>query len=71
MSAAASTRATAWSQLAYELETPENYWDDEKAVCLLVEYFTRRRSRSDLIFSGAHFERGPAWGGPPLLGRVG
>lgn len=39
------------------LKIPEIYWDDEKAVRLLVEYFTRRRSRSDLFYSGAHFER--------------
>lgn len=40
-----------------ELKVPEIYWDDEKAVRLLVEYFTRRRSSGDLFYSGAHFER--------------
>jgi hypothetical protein len=40
-----------------ELKIPEIYWDDEKAVRLLVEYFTRRRSSGDLFYSGAHFER--------------
>lgn len=40
-----------------ELKIPEIYWDDEAAVSLLVEYFTRRRSRGDLFYSGAHFER--------------
>ncbi|MER6357156.1 DUF6308 family protein [Streptomyces sp. NPDC001634] len=40
-----------------ELKIPEIYWDDENAVHLLVEYFTRRRSRGDLFYSGAHFER--------------
>ncbi|MFD8723919.1 DUF6308 family protein [Streptomyces sp. NPDC059629] len=40
-----------------ELRIPEIYWDDENAVRLLVEYFTRRRSRGDLFYSGAHFER--------------
>ncbi|WP_234441578.1 DUF6308 family protein [Streptomyces sp. WM6386] len=41
-----------------ELKIPEIYWDDEKAVRLLVEYFTRRRRPSgDLYYSGAHFER--------------
>ncbi|GHK02364.1 hypothetical protein SY2F82_41610 [Streptomyces sp. Y2F8-2] len=39
------------------LKIPEIYWDDEGAVSLLVEYFTRRRSRGDLFYSGAHFER--------------
>lgn len=40
-----------------ELQIPEIYWDDENAVSLLVEYFTRRRSSGDLFYSGAHFER--------------
>ncbi|MFJ9434324.1 DUF6308 family protein [Streptomyces sp. NPDC101490] len=40
-----------------ELRIPEIYWDDEKAVRLLVEYFTRRRMSGDLFYSGAHFER--------------
>ncbi|WP_328625630.1 DUF6308 family protein [Streptomyces sp. NBC_00353] len=40
-----------------ELKIPEIYWDEEKGVRLLVEYFTRRRSRGDLFYSGAHFER--------------
>lgn len=40
-----------------ELKTPAIYWDDEKAVRLLDEYFTRRRSSGDLFYSGAHFER--------------
>lgn len=40
-----------------ELTIPEIYWDDSEAVRLLVEYFTRRRSRGDLYYSGAHFER--------------
>ncbi|WP_245236903.1 DUF6308 family protein [Streptomyces iakyrus] len=40
-----------------ELKIPEIYWDDEAAVSLLVEYFTRRRSRGDLFYSGARFER--------------
>ncbi|MFG2260262.1 DUF6308 family protein [Streptomyces mirabilis] len=39
------------------LQIPEIYWDDENAVSLLVEYFTRRRSSGDLFYSGAHFER--------------
>ncbi|NEC29314.1 hypothetical protein G3I20_22705 [Streptomyces sp. SID8111] len=40
-----------------ELKVPEIYWDDEKAVSLLGEYFTRQRSCGDLFFSGACFER--------------
>ncbi|MEU2436243.1 DUF6308 family protein [Streptomyces rubradiris] len=40
-----------------ELKIPEIYWDDEKAVSLLGEYFTRRRSCGDLFYSGACFER--------------
>lgn len=40
-----------------ELKIPEIYWDDDTAVSLLVEYFTRRRSSGDLFYSGAHFER--------------
>ncbi|MFC9640011.1 DUF6308 family protein [Streptomyces mirabilis] len=40
-----------------ELKIPEIYWDEERGVRLLVEYFTRRRSRGDLFYSGAHFER--------------
>ncbi|PZH15653.1 hypothetical protein C1I97_07865 [Streptomyces sp. NTH33] len=39
------------------LKIPEIYWNDEEVVRLLVEYFTRRRSRGDLFYSGAHFER--------------
>ncbi|WP_306191303.1 DUF6308 family protein [Streptomyces sp. MK5] len=39
------------------LEIPEIYRNDEAAVRLLVEYFTRPRSRGDLFYSGAHFER--------------
>ncbi|MEU6809774.1 DUF6308 family protein [Streptomyces sp. NPDC046831] len=39
------------------LKIPKVYWNDEEAVRLLVEYFTRRRSRGDLFHSGAHFER--------------
>ncbi|MER5526425.1 DUF6308 family protein [Streptomyces sp. NPDC002677] len=39
------------------LKIPDIYWDDEKAVQLLVEYFTRRRLSGDLFYSGAHFER--------------
>ncbi|MEU3862539.1 DUF6308 family protein [Streptomyces sp. NPDC028722] len=40
-----------------ELTIPEIYWDDAEAVRLLTEYFTRQRSRGDLYYSGAHFER--------------
>ncbi|MEU6572592.1 DUF6308 family protein [Streptomyces sp. NPDC046805] len=39
------------------LKIPAIYRDDEKAVHLLVEYFTRRRSSGDFFYSGAHFER--------------
>ncbi|WGD39821.1 DUF6308 family protein [Streptomyces cathayae] len=41
----------------FELKIPGIYWDDEKAVSLLVEYFTRRRPSGDLFYSGAYFER--------------
>ncbi|MEW2497283.1 DUF6308 family protein [Streptomyces nodosus] len=40
-----------------ELKIPKIYWDDENAVRLLADYFTRRRSTGDLFYSGAHFER--------------
>ncbi|MFE9574665.1 DUF6308 family protein [Streptomyces sp. NPDC006692] len=40
-----------------ELKIPEIDWDDEKAVRLLVEHFTRPRAIGDLFYSGAHFER--------------
>ncbi|MGW5463740.1 DUF6308 family protein [Streptomyces sp. NPDC003996] len=40
-----------------ELTIPKIYWDDTEAVRLLIEYFTRQRSRGDLYYSGAHFER--------------
>ncbi|MFE8014060.1 DUF6308 family protein [Streptomyces antibioticus] len=40
-----------------ELRIPDVYWDDEEAVRLLAEYFTRERARGDLFYSGAHFER--------------
>ncbi|WKE68501.1 DUF6308 family protein [Streptomyces sp. WP-1] len=40
-----------------ELKIPAIYWDDEQAVRLLAEYFTRERTRGDLFYSGAHFER--------------
>ncbi|GGV83954.1 hypothetical protein GCM10015535_28020 [Streptomyces gelaticus] len=40
-----------------ELKIPEIYWGDEKAVSLLGEHFTRRRSCGDLFYSGASFER--------------
>jgi hypothetical protein len=33
------------------LKIPEIYWDDENAVKLPVEYFTRRRSIGDLFYS--------------------
>lgn len=45
-----------------ELKIPEIYWDDENAVRLLVEYFTRQRASGDLFYSGAHFEH-LAWAG--------
>ncbi len=46
-----------WGLRVIELKIPEIYWDDEKAVSLLGEYFTRRRSCGDLFYSGACFER--------------
>ncbi|MET9878893.1 DUF6308 family protein [Actinacidiphila glaucinigra] len=40
-----------------ELTIPKIFGDDAEAVRLLTEYFTRQRSRGDLYYSGAHFER--------------
>ncbi|MFI6349174.1 DUF6308 family protein [Streptomyces sp. NPDC050560] len=40
-----------------ELKIPEIYWDDKKAACLLHEYFAEKRSKGDLYYSGACFER--------------
>lgn len=39
------------------LKVPGIYWDDENAVRLLVEYFTRSLPTGELFYSGAHFER--------------
>ncbi|MFD8913683.1 DUF6308 family protein [Streptomyces sp. NPDC059575] len=39
------------------LKIPDIYWDDDNAVRLLTEYFTQKRARGDLFYSGAHFER--------------
>lgn len=57
-SADVSSVANVWGDVpVVELKIPEIYWDDEKAVRLLAEYFTRRRTSGDLYYSGAHFER--------------
>ncbi|KPH97540.1 hypothetical protein OV450_5833 [Actinobacteria bacterium OV450] len=40
-----------------ELHIPGVYWDADESVRLLRTYFTGRRSKGDLYYSGAHFER--------------
>ncbi|WP_051942791.1 DUF6308 family protein [Streptacidiphilus rugosus] len=40
-----------------KLHIPAVYWDVNESVRLLRSYFTDRRSRGDLYWSGAHFER--------------
>ncbi|MCP3759364.1 DUF6308 family protein [Streptomyces sp. TBY4] len=40
-----------------ELHIPEIYRDVDESVRLLRTYFTGRRSKGDLSYSGAHFER--------------
>ncbi|MFF5546267.1 DUF6308 family protein [Streptomyces olivaceoviridis] len=66
----AGVPSTDTSLVAWELgasrdraEDSGDLLDDEKAVSLLGEYFTRRRSCGDLFYSGACFERLGGGGG--------
>ncbi|MEV4560496.1 DUF6308 family protein [Kitasatospora sp. NPDC049285] len=47
------------------LHIPAVYGDVEESVRLLRSYFTRRRSRGDLAYSGAYFERFAGGGDRP------
>lgn len=47
------------------LRIPAVYWDVDESVRLLRAYFTQRRARGDLAYSGAHFERFAGGGDRP------